>query len=97
MKQQLKELAKRWETLAMSCDVLAGNAAGSGDYTTETRCKTKAGMFRSLAGELKQEISMIEDEEKRMASLPHPIINCPDCGEFRNFGHVCKLPTNDKS
>jgi hypothetical protein len=94
MKNELNKLIKRWETRAMSCDVAAGNAAGSGDYTTETRNKIRAGLIRQTIAELKQEIEADDQRKKHHDDFAHSLSNCPDCGKFRNFGHVCEPKTN---
>jgi hypothetical protein len=66
MNTQLNELAKIWETRAMSEDISAADAVGSGNYTTQKRHETKAEVLRALAKELRREIGVVEDEEKRI-------------------------------
>jgi hypothetical protein len=89
MKTQLNELIKRWEECAKTCYVLAGNAAETGIWSAQNRCKIRASMFRTLALEVNQEIQA-DDQRQREH---HPIMHCPDCGEFRNLDHVCKIET----
>ena len=51
------DLIEQWEKRAKTADKLANDAAGAGDWTTNQRCKTKAGVIRSMTAELKREIS----------------------------------------
>lgn len=51
------DLIEQWENRAKTADKLANDAAGAGDWTTSQRCKTKAGVIRSMTAELKREIS----------------------------------------
>lgn len=51
------DLLEQWERRAQTAQKLANDAAGAGDWTTNLRCKTKAGVIRSMVSELKREIS----------------------------------------
>jgi hypothetical protein len=50
------DLIDQWEKRAETANKLANDAAGAGDWTTSQRCKTKAGVIRSMTQELKREI-----------------------------------------
>jgi len=50
------DLIEQWERREQTARKLASDAAGAGDWTTEQRCKTKAGVIRSMVDELKREI-----------------------------------------
>jgi ribosomal protein L32 len=89
MKNELNKLIKRWKTEAMSDDVLAGNAASCGNINSELRCNALSQRTRHLINELKQEIQAEDQRRKDYADFAESLMNCPDCGKFRNFGHVC--------
>ena len=50
-------LIEHWNGKAKTLDKMANDAAGAGHWTTEQRCRTKAGTIRSLAHELSHVIS----------------------------------------
>lgn len=52
----LADLIEQWEKRAQTADKLANDAAGAGEWTTSQRCKTKAGVIRSMTIELKRAI-----------------------------------------
>ena len=58
------DLLKQWEKRAETASTLANDAAGAGDLTTEQRCRTKAGVIRSMTEELKREILNVNNFEK---------------------------------
>jgi hypothetical protein len=90
MKTQLNELIERWEECARACDELADIADTLDNYITRQRCKTKAGMFRSLAAEIGQEIQVYDKLKRDYQDFAHKLTHCQECGEFRGHGHVCK-------
>ena len=59
----LENLITNWEKRAKTADKNANDAAGAGDWTTNQRCKTKAGVIRSMTAELKREISQANSQD----------------------------------
>ena len=53
----LEDLMEQWEFRVGVADRIANDAAGAGDWTTNQRCKTKAGVIRSMVAELKRVVS----------------------------------------
>jgi hypothetical protein len=62
--ERIVELVEQWENRAKTADKLASDAAGAGDWATNHRCKTKAGVIRNMTAELKREISQANAEVK---------------------------------
>jgi len=49
-------LIEQWEKRAETANNLANDAASAGNWAAEQRCRTKAGVIRSMTQELKREI-----------------------------------------
>jgi hypothetical protein len=70
--QIFADLIEQWEKRAKTADKLANDAAGAGDWTTNQRCKTKAGVIRSMTAELKREISQANAKGDAPGAIEKP-------------------------
>ena len=61
------DLIEQWDERAKIADKLANEAAGAGDWTTSQRCRTKAGVIRSMTAELKRAISQEKNQDRSIA------------------------------
>jgi ribosomal protein L32 len=90
MKNELNELIKRWETRV---EVLKQNQQFQ-HQVIKARINNEIKAIRRCKKDLKAEIQADDQRKKHHDDFSNPLMNCPDCGKFQNFGHVCEPKTN---